>query len=197
MAKRLYSILVLVLLVAVIGGILLLKFQKPKPATEEKAIQPSFAEVALQPKNTEILSPDGKVVLTVKEEKSKSSLTETFSISKVGDTPVQIYSKTMPLGSSIAVPYNTFSPDDKYIFLKESSPSATGYYSLPTKGGDPVYFTDEFSARYPEFKVTDVTGWGGLGLIIINVDKAVGGQGPSFWFEVASGAFIRLSDRFN
>jgi hypothetical protein len=57
--------------------------------------------------------------------------------------------------------------------------------------------TELFIAKFPDYKITDVTGWGGVNLIIFNTEKASGGTGPSFWFEVPGGGFIRLSTKFN
>ena len=54
-----------------------------------------------------------------------------------------------------------------------------------------------FSAKYPDLKVTDVTGWASNNLLVINTDKVSGEVGPSFWFELPSQGFIQLSERFN
>ena len=60
-----------------------------------------------------------------------------------------------------------------------------------------IEFAELFESKYPEYKITAVTGWGGLNLIVINTDKIDGGTGPSFWFDLSGHSFIRLSNRFN
>jgi hypothetical protein len=98
---------------------------------------------------------------------------------------------------------NTVSPDNKYFFIKETVPGKTLYLVFSadgkpiTKESHYVEFAEKFSARYPDLKITEATGWGGMNLIVFNTDKADGGSGPSFWFEVPNGSFIQLSNRFN
>lgn len=141
--------------------------------------------IADSPKLTDIKSPDGKDTLNVKEEKNKENITYTFTTSK------QIFTKTVPTGTVISVPFNTFSPDNKYIFLQEGNT-----YFVPLKD-EILDINALFLEKHPEYKITDVTGWGGMTLIVVNTDKVSGGQGPSFWFDVTNQSFIRLSTRFN
>lgn len=171
-------------------------------------IIPAFASVVSTPSpnpsaSNTILAPDGKMSLIIGEEKTAGGVTKTISAERQNGTPVQIYSKTEPSGSSLSVPYNTFSPDDRYIFLKETTPTQTLYYALSTDGkplakdSQAVEITSLFYAKYTDFKITDMTGWGGMNLIVFNTNNNDGSVGPSFWFELPGQAFIRLSSRFN
>ena len=54
-----------------------------------------------------------------------------------------------------------------------------------------------FAQKYADYKITDVTGWAAPTLLVVNTDKLDGTVGPSFWFDVASLSFTRLSTRFN
>ena len=150
--------------------------------------KPSYAPpvaIAESPKSTTIEAPDGKDKLIMKEEKNKENITYTFTTSR------QVFTKTVPIGTEISIPFNTFSPDNKYFFLKEGD-----NYFVPLE--DQILdISGLFAAKYPDYKITDVTGWGGMNLIVVNTDKASGGIGPSFWFEVPSQTFIPLSIRFN
>lgn len=199
MAKLHYKLLILCLLIAAFAVLVAPRLRAQKPRIESKAIAQTFAETAPSQKITEILSPDGKQVLIMKEEVGKESTTETFSISdEPGGGSHKIFSKTLTEGNVISVPYNTFSPDNKYIFLKEAGASGVRYFALGTsKEGLPMEFTNFFNEKFPDYKITDVTGWGGITLIVFNVDNKDGTVGPSFWYDVASNSFIRLSDRFN
>lgn len=127
-------------------------------------------------------SPDGKFAL-IAEEKTVAVFDRTKNIKKI-------------IGDSYFVPFNAFSPDNKYIFLKELE--SGDFVALPLSDiQKTANISSLFTQKYPDFKITDVTGWGGVGLIVINTDKAEGGIGPSFWYEAFSGNFIRLSTRFN
>ncbi len=149
-------------------------------------------------------SPDGKMSLTMKQDKGRDSVTYTFLVTgESNGLQKQIFTKTVPTGTVLSIPYNSFSPDNKYVFLKETDPNQTSYFVM-TVSGDPVakdvqFFdiSSLFMNKYSDYKITDVTGWGDPALVIINTDKKDGGTGPSFWFEVPSQSFIQLSQRFN
>ncbi|HTK03731.1 MAG TPA: hypothetical protein VL401_03135 [Alphaproteobacteria bacterium] len=186
MTKHLSKIIILAcFLISAVSVLYILKAsQKPVPFSQKTSYVPPVA-IADSPKLTEIISPDGKDKLSVKEEKTKENIIYTFTTSK------QKFTKTVPLETSILVPFNTFSPDDKYFFLQEGDT-----YFVPLKD-EVLDINAMFAAKHPEYKITEATGWGGMTLIVINTDKTSGGIGPSFWFDVTSKSFIQLSTRFN
>lgn len=202
MDKHQFRIIILACLA--ISGVLvfyILFSRKQTPQPQNLSYVPLIAKA--QPSQvTTVESPDGKFTLAMKEEKGRETVHK-FSIS--GDTPgdQEIFSKTASSNSTLSIPANAFSPDNKYVFLKEEEPAQTNYFVLTTSGA-PIAkdaqtydISSLFAAKYPNYKITDVTGWGAVNLIIVNVDKNEGGQGPSFWFDVGSKSFIRLTNRFN
>lgn len=198
MEKHQSKILILVaLLFAVFATVVVLhtgKKQSPLPslASAVSEVTPSPSLV------TTVESPDAKVTLTMREKKVDGGKEWVFSVNGK-----EIFTKTLPSGSSFSIPYNTFSPDNKYIFLKETTPEKVSYLVLAANGVPVAKDTQTFeivalfTEKHPEYKITDVTGWGGSTLVVINTDKAEGGVGPSFWFDVASRSFIQLTNRFN
>lgn len=204
MDRPLSKLVVGIAVIAVgVAAIFVVSMPKSKPP-----IIPAFASVISTPSPTPsatntVLAPNGLMTLTVKNEKTASGVNYTISATNKDSSPIQIYSKTEPTGSSLLVPDNTFSPDNKYIFLKETTPTQTYYYALSTDGkpltkdSQAIEITSLFYAKYTDFKITDMTGWGGITLIVINTNNSDGKIGPSFWFEVPTQAFIRLSNRFN
>lgn len=142
-------------------------------------------------------SPDGKLTLLMNSLKDKNGITYTFSVSGK-----EIFVKTVDLLTTITIPYNTWDPNGKYIFLKEESPSGVRFFVLSTtvlssdQNEHTADITDLFSKKYPDLKIKDVTGWGGINLIIVNSMKTDGERGPSFWFEMPSHYFSQLSTRF-
>jgi hypothetical protein len=156
------------------------------------------------PKESSVGSPDGKATITMKEEKGKENSTFTFRVTNSADgSQKEIFAKTEPIGTTLSIPANTFSPDDKYLFLKEIASGETHYLVFSasgvslTKNGQELEISSLFEEKNPNLKITDATGWGGMTLIIFNTEKKDGGQGPSFWFEVTSHSFIQLSSLFN
>ncbi len=150
-----------------------------------------------------VTSSDGNWVLTMKQAKAKDMVMYRFLATDDNGNQKEIYTKTVSAGDIFSIPQNTFSPDDKYFFLKETNPAGTNY-PVMTTSGVPIAkealsldISSLFAAKYSNYVITDVTGWGGQTLLVINTDKLSGGQGPSFWFDLTSKSFIQLSNRFN
>ncbi|HEX6977050.1 MAG TPA: hypothetical protein VF185_01655 [Patescibacteria group bacterium] len=206
MVKHLKLLLLFFVVALITGGMLLVKITQKEPVIPASvASNPTFpVTTQAAPQTTAMEAPDGSHTLTLKEEKGKSATTYTVLISTSNDpTQKQIFTKTLEEGSSISLPFNTFSPDDKYVFLKETTKSGISYIVLNSQGtpltkeNSVINFSDLFAAKYPDYKITEATGWASPTLIIINTDKLDGTQGPSFWFEIPSQSFLILSNRFN
>jgi hypothetical protein len=211
--EKLPKTAILVFIVLVVIGLVFGFFrgQQPKkvptpglPVTNNEASYALPAAKADVPRETSVGSPDGKWSLKMKEEKGKDETTYIFwTINLADSSQKEIFRKTVPTTTTLEVPLNSFSPDDKYIFLKETGLGEDHYLVLTTSGIPlaegvlTVEISGLFMAKYPEYVISDVTGWGGVGLIVFNTDKKEGGTGPSFWFEVPALGFIRLSTRFN
>lgn len=191
------KLLILVcLIISAVSVFFILKNSQKSPPTSQKPAYAPRVVVADSPELTTIEAPDGKNKLVAKAEKTKDGTTYSFSV--VNDTTgisKNLLTKSVPVGTVISIPFNTFSPDDKYIFLKETTPSNITYF-VPL--GDQILdISALFPEKHPNYIITDVTGWGGMTLIVVNTDKKEGGVGPSFWFDVTSKSFIQLSTRFN
>ena len=114
-----------------------------------------------------------------------------------------IFAKELNKSQDLLIPYNTWSPDNKYLFLKEITPTTNNYYVL-TASGAPlkegvkyVNIQELFSQKQPDYSITDVTGWADPNLIVVNTKSNKEGRLVSFWFEVSSQVFIQLSTYFN
>jgi hypothetical protein len=146
---------------------------------------------------TSLDSPDGKLTLLAKTVKNSSAVTHTFSVSGK-----EIFTITVDPSVTISIPANAWSPDGKYIFLKEEGPAGIKFFALSATTASSVQndqtanITNLFAAKYPDLKIEDATGWGGVNLIVFNSIKADGSRGPSFWFEMPSHAIIQLSTLF-
>lgn len=148
------------------------------------------------PTTTEI-SSDGTMRITMKTE-SNRDLTKTYSFfvtSTTDNNQQQFFSKTIPEGNSFSLPFNTFSPKNKYLFIIEKSSDKTHYLVFNsagkpfTNGETYIDITPLFEARSPDLVLKNVTGWASETLLILQT------SGPSFWFEIP-GHFIQLSTKF-
>lgn len=142
-------------------------------------------------------SADGKLTLTMKSEKRKSSSSFSFVVTN-SDTknPITIYKIDAPIGTIYSIPFNTFSPSGKYVFIKQSANNVDRYLTI-SMDGKLTDVTAKFYEKYSQYKITDMTGWGGINLLVVNTDKKDGSVGPSFWFNLNTNSFIQLNDRFN
>ena len=186
----------------VFGGSLKLKKEIPIKTNLSYDVK---AEIPLKDEKVDFISPDGKAILTVKRGREVNGIiTQTFYISTEKDeNPVKFFEKESSPESLISVPDNTFSPDNKYIFLKYDELGTIRYIVLRTDGedikkdGKTVEIVGLFNEKYQDFVITDVTGWGSYSLIVVNTDTLDGKTGPSWWFDLSNFSFIRLSSRFN
>lgn len=193
-----------IVLAVTAAAIIVWSYRVSSKPQQTQTIPQTFADINPGPKTTTILAPNGLMSLVINEETSKGTITDTFSVSDANGGPQkQIYSETLAEGTTITVPYNTFSPDNKYIFLRRNSPTEQGYFVLKTDGTPfknaekTIDFVSLFNSKYPNTPASDVTGWGGMTLIVVNVEKPGGGVDRSYWYDVASNSIIPLSTRFN
>jgi hypothetical protein len=135
-------------------------------------------------------SPDGKKTLSMRITKNQSGVTYAFSVSGK-----EIFAKTVDPTVSFSIPLNSWSPDNKYVFLKETAATGVKFFVLSasddssSQNDQTANITDLFAKKYPDLKIKDVTGWGGINLVIVNSDS-------SFWFEMPTHSFIQLSTHF-
>jgi len=185
-----------ILICLVISVIIVFFGFKAKESPVKDVSVPPAVPIAQASEAITIGSPDGKMSLTVKQQREGEMSTFTFTL-KDEATGVwkEIFTKTVPSGVNMSIPDNTFSSDNKYVFLKEEGSDTTSYIVITPSGI--LDTSGMFEAKYEDFVITDVTGWAGPTLLVINTDKKEGGKGPSFWLDVASKSFIRLSTRFD
>lgn len=192
------STLLLIMAIAVIGCLL---FWRPQP-------QPPTIKVITEPSPSPELvltgqSADGEIALTLTQKPATETTTWTLTSAKATEPAKTIWWLTLPSDTTISIPLNAVSPDNKYLFLKQKQLGKTGYLALTvngtplTKTTQTVDFGELFAQKYPDYQITEATGWGGLNLIVFNTDKIGGGTGPSFWFDLSGLSFIQLSSRFN
>jgi hypothetical protein len=199
--KLIITAFLLITIAAGVGIVTLGKSQKASSslaAPVEMLAPAKTVKPSALPSTVTVESPDGKMVLTIISTKNGGNTV--WTVSADGR---EILNETLPAEADITIPFNTFSPDNKYIFLQKTVGGSISYPVLSTGGADiskdgqQAEIAGLFAAKFPEYKITSATGWGGINLVVFNTQKTDGSPGPSFWFEVPSHAFIRLSNTFN
>jgi hypothetical protein len=174
-------------------------------AASPKYVTPLPSNAAPSPIQTIMMeTPDGTKTLTMKRQKVDSYLVYSFFTSAKSDNSEKlIFRKVLISSQSLSIPYNTWSPDNVYFFLKETTPTVNNYYVFNSSGSSfpdgsqYVNIQDLFSQKLPQYTIDEVTGWGAPDLIIVNAKKNERRQKYSFWFEVSSQSFIQLSTYFD
>lgn len=150
------------------------------------------------------ISPDGKkkVMMKITENSDK---TKTYDISTADENGANVqfvFTKTLDETRNMVLPFNTWSPDDKYFFVQENDGSNKDVFAFKATG-EPFsesdkYFdvTDLFAKRNTGNNFDVATGWASETLIIVNTLKPDNSKGPSYWFEIPSKAVIQLSTEF-
>lgn len=150
--------------------------------------------------NQSQISSDGtkKVLLKITSNKNN---TQTFELSTSDSGPI-IYSETLAPGESITLPFNAWSPNDRFFFIQENLSTGT-HVRVFTATGDTfadgeknLDLTGVFAAHSGGVIFDEATGWAADNLIVINTKMQNDSRGPSYWFEVPDQAVIYLSTKF-
>lgn len=150
------------------------------------------------------ISPDGtkKVIMKIFSGNDNAKTYTFYTTDDSGINEQFIFEKTLDTTANMTIPFNTFSPDNKYFFIQKNSEAGISILAFQTSGepfsGTEAYFdvTDLFKKKETGNNFKEATGWASESLIIINTAKGDGTKGPSYWFEIPSRAIIQLSTEF-
>lgn len=149
----------------------------------------------------EVHSADGKMKVVMKKiSKIGSNLsTFTFTASDINaGNPKVVFTTTLPDSQNMEIPANSFSPDNKYLFLKENDRGKLSFFVFKatgetfTDGKEYIDVVPLFESKKYEFLLSDITGWDSNNLLHIFTVKGNDTRGPSFWFDVEGKSFSIL-----
>lgn len=141
------------------------------------------------------ISPDGSKKVIMKIAKNEDD-TQTYSLYTADESLANekfIFDRTLDATKSMNIPFNTFSPDNKYFFIEETVGDSRAILAFKVSGEvfseteQYLDVTDLFKKKDTGNNFKEATGWASESLIIINT------TGPSYWFEIPSRAIIQLS----
>ncbi|MBI5449044.1 hypothetical protein HY948_01880 [Candidatus Gottesmanbacteria bacterium] len=157
---------------------------------------------------SEVHAPDGSATLILRAVKNTDGTTTyVFTASGLTGTKFlpmgtsrKIFIKTVGPLASMMIPANTWSPENRYVFLEEKDGTGAKRYYVIQTNGEPfaaekeyLEVTEPFAAKKTGFMFREATGWASPTLLIITTDKDAQTRGPSYWFEIPSGAFLQLA----
>jgi hypothetical protein len=149
------------------------------------------------------ISSDGskKVILRKIQKGDKTQIVTVSTQDGNGDNGQVIFSKSLQKDKSMSIPYNTWSPDNKYFFIQENTATGSGIMVFNSKGesfGNGEAYLDLtglFEKQETGNNFSEATGWASETLIIVNAATKENTK-VSYWFEVPSKAIIQLSTVF-
>lgn len=202
--KKAASIFVVLLIIA--GSFFAyLQFNNSRNLSEEVVQKPvpeqtNVALAAPQEDNQKIVSADGALFATL-ETHDNGDGTRAYSLyscDKDCNSKQLLFQQNLPNGEKIEVPFNAWSPDNRYLYIQKLGITPT-YMVFKADGsafGENSPYLDiasTFMAKQPDLSLKEVTGWDSTTLLHVDSIKKDGEKGPNFWYEVPSEALIQLS----
>ncbi|MBI4089186.1 MAG: hypothetical protein HY424_00590 [Candidatus Levybacteria bacterium] len=150
------------------------------------------------------ISPDGtkKVIMKITKNDDDTSTYDFLTADENNANEQLVFTKILNSTQNMTIPFNTWSPDNKYFFIQENKGSNKSIFVFNAAGAPfatgETYLaaSDLFKQKITENNFNEATGWASETLIIINTIKQDNSKGPSYWFEVPSKAVIQLSTEF-
>jgi len=152
-------------------------------------------------------SPDGtQQVIMHTQKQQDNSVLYTFATSAVpspdsgASTGEKVFfNRTIGGQGTMAIPLNTYSPDNKLLFLEEDESGFKNIYvfkadgSFFANGQQYLDVSSLFAQKQTSNVFNTVTGWDSATLMHVSTTIDGKTRGTSYWFEVPSMSFIPLA----
>lgn len=190
-------VFIFVLLALFVGGIYHAN-NLGKTSTAKLSITPTPAI-----KSTQVNSLVGtKKLLMQEKNNSDGTTTYTFSVADIsGKNPIELFTKTVAEGEVMEIHGNSWSPDDKYVYVVEKDKKVSHVYVFQTSGeafADGQQYVDVvpvFTERKPEYTFNEITGWASPTLLYVTSASQGNNAYQPFWFEVTTKAIMQVVRR--
>jgi len=162
-------------------------------------VSPLPTEIPEGPVQSIMNSPEGKKTLILEK---LGNIYTLFISSNPDGQKEQLFKTEEPISQTLGVPFNTWSPNNVYVFLQERTPLMDDYLVFQSSGAqfpNNVYYLsiqELFKKKVKNYVIEEVTGWADSTLLIVNTKAIEGEVKVSFWFDVPSQSFIQLGTYF-
>lgn len=189
----------LVAFVLLVGSISYFLLQNKTQPTPVEVITPTPQPNV--PQKTEVHSPDGTVKVTLTSQKQDDG-TNTYTVMAgkiTGDNQKYIFSKTADSQTSIVLPQNAWSPDNKYLFILEKNNDIVSALVFKASGeafaigAQYLDVAPLFLEKNKTLEIANVTGWASPTLLYVQTKTESLTKGPTFWFDIDSKNFLQLA----
>jgi hypothetical protein len=180
------SFILFVLLVAI--SVTIAVWYQHRTTTKAEASAGELKETSVNSSNA-----DKKIILRVAPK--PGGMTEyTYLVAGIsGGNPRVLFDKTLPAGTVMTLPDNSWDPTDTYVFIGEKIGGIQNYYVMKATGGSVIDVGAVWNEKKIPFVIREATGWASGTLLIIYTSAGDGSRGPAFWFEIPSTAILQLA----
>lgn len=163
-------------------------FNSPNKVLTQPTLESNVKATAVETK--EVHSSDGTMNLIARGDSF-------YAASISGEGERLIFVAPVGMTGKIVIPENSWSPDNKYIFLSVLGPDSKTINWLVLKATGEAFSNGEkyieiaplFTQKIQKYSLKDVTGWDSPTLLHLHT------TGSSFWFDVTSKSIIQLANR--
>lgn len=182
------KIVVFAVLGIIISGLLF----SNKPQQKNELVVPQ--EAAALPQTSEVRSLEGTLkLLMTKKDSENGNTVYSFLVSDESGKTTPIFEKTVGRGETLTLPQNSWSPNNKYVFIENKRGSLINYLLFKSNsesfanGEKYLNVTNLFNLKVKNYNLKAITGWDDPVLMSVLTVK-----GPKFWFDVTTQSFIQL-----
>ncbi len=191
------SFLVFVFLVA-IAVVTTIWYQGRNTTTAEASTGITPAVTAKAARGTSEISvhsshADKQLILRVIPQSGGMTLYSYIVADISGENRRILFEKTLPAGSVMKLPDNSWDPTDTYVFLEEINSGVPDYLVMKSTGGSLIDVGAVWKEKKIPYTIREATGWASGTLLIIYTSKDDGSRGPAYWFEIPSTAILQLA----
>lgn len=148
-------------------------------------------------------SPDGNKALILEKQEDKGRFTDSLFVTEKPYKERQLIFKNEEQDTrNFEIPFNTWSPNTRYVFLKEKTKLGDNYLAFQSNGNlfpndmPFISVSDLFKEKVEGYLIEEVTGWGDMTTLIINTKSLEGDAKKSFWFDAMTLSFSPLGTYF-
>lgn len=151
---------------------------------------------------SEATNSDGSFRLEGESQRAREGRTSySFRVVEVDKkVSLPIYSTVADPGSTMSIPRNSWSPDNKQIYLMAKSPGGDDYLVFRTDGsnyGDGekyISLLEHWNKSERDENIIEVSGWAGDDLLMVYTQKRDGTTGSAYSFVTSTRRFSRVRE---
>ncbi|MEK7070812.1 MAG: hypothetical protein AAB966_03320 [Patescibacteria group bacterium] len=149
----------------------------------------------------EATNSDGSLKIVGKRKTVGENIGYSFNIlDNQNNTNLLLFETVADIGQTFAIPSNSWSSDNKYLFIQKNYLGGKDYYVFKADGssfGDSKKFLEvgEYWRQSGNKEIIDhVSGWAGADLLVAYTTEPDGTGSKAYWFVIGSRKFMQVRE---